>query len=464
MKNRATTSTQNGSIIVSILAMTLFITVIIYALLVLANVNLTRARGRILLLQAQYSAESGADAAIATLNSGNTAYTGTVSDVTVIQTSLYKSTYAVTVTAGADAKERIITATGKLYAPANASSPRYARTVEVLAKRTSSTTASSLMSRNIIATGSSVKDIKAKDIFANNYIVLNKNVNRLIAENITVAGRDTSSQNCSIGGSGSLVKPASFTTPGQTKTKLTLAYNNCINPPLNATTADFDVFPNLTNISKIQSTYIPWAQFMGATPTAGNCTAWTAASPSVAGHYPDTSSNISASCGTAGSVNLGSKTVTITDNVHLRADLCKSSICRPTFNNNSGSLKFVFVEGTINFEQVLSSAGSAPIVFVSYGADPGAHAQCSTYGDSIYLGQQGNNNTNAPAVYFLANNGVCLDGTKFAAAPALGGITGKNIFINTNSGNPFDLSFDVTFPTSSIPIDLSWKSARYRRL
>ena len=75
---------QNGSILVSILIVILFLSSIVFALMVYANANLYRARGRVFNLQAQYAAESAADQAIAYLNSGNDAYAGTTSPVTIV--------------------------------------------------------------------------------------------------------------------------------------------------------------------------------------------------------------------------------------------------------------------------------------------------------------------------------------------------------------------------------------------
>jgi hypothetical protein len=225
---------QNGSIIVSILIVTMFLTTMVYSLIVLANANLVRARGRIQLLQAQYAAESGADAAIAILNNTNASYTGTgATDVQVLSGAQYKSSYSVSVAAGSSGKEKIITATGKLYAPATTTTPKFTRTIEVTTQRTASSTASSVTSRNLLDIASSVKQISAVDIMLNGYINLAKNTNKLIAENITVGGKNTGATNCSIGGSGSLVKPTAFTHAGQTKTNLILAFNNCINPPGN---------------------------------------------------------------------------------------------------------------------------------------------------------------------------------------------------------------------------------------
>jgi len=468
-------SNQRGSIIVTILTLTIFLAVSISALAVLATSNVSRARGRILLLQAQYSAESGADAAIATLNNIDQNYGGTgATSVTVLSTSRYKTTFSTTVTVGSTTKERIITAVGKVYSPVTSSTPRFTRTIRVTAQRSSTTTASSMLSRNLLTIASSVKDVQARDIYVNGYIVMNKNITNLYAENITVAGKNTGASNCSIGGTGNLLKPTSFTNPGQTKTKLNLAFNNCISPPGNTSNSNFDVSANQTNISTVQSLYIPWSQYMDSSYTnAGSCTDWTAGAsphkiPSVPGskatHYPDSGSNIATSCGTNGDLNLGSAQYNISSNVHIRASLCAASGCNPTFYNPTSNLYFVFVEGTINFDQVKTASGSGPIAFIVYGADPASKSSLCPTGGAVYIGQQGNNNTNAPAAYFLGINGVCLDGTKFDAMPGLGGIAGKNLYVATQQGQPFYLTMDPNFPTSQIPIDLAWRETGYERL
>ncbi|HSX32420.1 MAG TPA: hypothetical protein VLF43_04095 [Candidatus Saccharimonadales bacterium] len=464
------TRSQSGSVLVSILTVMIFLTTIIFGVMSLASANLSRARGRVQLLQAQYAAESGADAAIAVLNGGNDTYTGTATDVTLLNTAQYKASYSVAVTNGSTSKERFITATGKVYSPAAAATPRFTRTIRVTAQRSTTTTASSMVSRNIIDIASGVKDIKAKDVYVNGYINMNKNTTTLIAENITVAGKNTGASNCSIGGTGNLEKPSSFSTPAQTKTKLSLSYNNCIAPPGNTSNTNFDVSANQGSISTIQSMYIPWSQFMDGTySSANNCNDWTTGAsprtiPSISKrtHYPDSSSNVATTCGTSGSLALGSTQYNITDNVHLRANLCSASACSPTFYNPTASLKYIFVEGTVNFDEVDTASGSGPIALIAYGTDPSSKASVCPYGGAIYLGNGGT--TAAPALFLLAMNGLCLDKTKFGSAPALGGIAGKNLYIASNSGTPFDLALDTAFPVSEIPIDLAWRAARYERL
>jgi hypothetical protein len=469
------TGNEQGMVIVSILIVMMFLVSIIFSLIVLANSNLSRARGRVLLLQAQYAAESGADAAIAQLNSGNTSYAGTTSEVEMFKNNMYRSTYTVSVAAGANDKEKIINATGNVYAPKTAATPSQSRTIRVTAQRSSATTASSILSRNIIDVESGVKNIIGKDVYVNGYINMSKNTTNLIAENITVVDKKTGAGNCSIGGTGNLVKPSTFTTPGQTKTKITMGFNNCISPPGNTSNADFDVLPNQSTLSRVHSTLIPWSYYMDSTyqNSAAGCNDWTGGTfpreiPSPGNtkktHYPDSGSNISTSCGSSGDLYLQSGQYTIKDHVHLRADLCAATACTPTFYNpDSGAsgLKYVFVEGSINFDGIKTAAGSGPIVFVSYGTDPASKASVCPLGGAIYLGKNGT--TSAPAIFFLALNGICLEKTKYGSDPALGGISGKNIFVSTNPGTPFDLRLDPNFPVDQIPIDLAWRAVRYQR-
>ncbi|CAN5710126.1 hypothetical protein BH23PAT2_BH23PAT2_02950 [soil metagenome] len=466
---------QSGSIIVSLLIIITLLGGFIYGLAGIANSTISRSRQRIFALQSQYAAESGADAAVSYLNQ-DSAYTGTSSEVELLNSERSRATFEATVSPGGDEKERIITATGNLYVPASAGIPTYTHTIEVTVARSSDTAASALLSRNIIDVQSGVKRIRARDIYANGYIHLNRNTTDLIAENIIVADRNTGPDNCSIGGTGNLIKPDSFSDPAQTKTTIRTAFNNCLSPPGNSNTTNFDVFPNQTNIPKVQSTFIPWSDIMDNTyaNAPGGCSDWTTGGsprtiPSSGNdkltHYPDTQTGVAGSCGNSGNIDLGSTQYNITDHVHIRANLCGDSGCTPTFfnpNPEPQNIKFVFVEGWINFDRLTTAPGSGAIVFISSGSDPAAKTSRCPLGGSVFLGNDGD--TSAPAAFLLANNGVCLDRTRFGSEPALGGISGKNIYIATNPGTPFDLELDPTFPVEEIPIDLSWRAVRFRRL
>ncbi|MEK7059644.1 MAG: hypothetical protein AAB971_02720 [Patescibacteria group bacterium] len=476
MKDTSQKQPQNeqGMILVAIISIMIFLGVILMGMFSLATSNLSRAQGRIFTLQAQYAAESGADAAVAIFNSGNTSYTGTSSEVNVLSANKYRATYSVSV-AGSSDKERILTAVGRVYVPSNASTAKYVRTIKVTAQRSSAETAAGITARNIVYIESGVKNIQAVDTHANGFIYMNKNTTNLIAENITVAGKNTGASNCSIGGTGNLVKPSSFTTPGQTKTNITTAYNNCINPPGNSSNANFNVLANQSNVPTLASSYIPWSQYMDSSyQNADNCNDLTSGAfprdlPKVSGskktHYPNSGSNISLLCGLFGSLGdlgLGNGQYNINDNVHIRGSICFLIACNVTFNNPDPTLKWVFIEGGVNFASLQTVAGSGPIVLVVYGSDPFTKIFSCPYGGAAYLGNSGT--TNAPALYLLSMNGVCIDKTKFGASPALGGLSGKNIFVASNPGTPFDLKLDPAFPVSQIPIDLSWRAIRYQRL
>ncbi len=476
---------ERGMLLASILMVSIFLSVLAFAIINYSTVNLSRTRSRVLLLQAQYASESGADAALAILNNGNTTYTGTSSDVQILNnTPYYKATYSVSVGPGANDKERYITATGKVYVPSNSTTPQYTRSIEVFTQRSSTTVTSSVVSRNVIFIESGVKNLTAKDLRVGGYIFINKNTTNLVAENITVTGQSSwLGRICSILGYGNLVKPSTFSDPSQTKTNITLRGWNCLlgAGPGNTSDASFNVLVNQNNLAPIQSTYIPWGQYMNNTYlNAGDCTDWTSGAfprniPIVSGskktHYPNSSLGVDGSgiCGTGGNLSLNTGQYNLNDNVHIRANLCGTTGCTPTFYNPDNGLsgkplivKYVFVEGSINFSSLNTAANSGPIAFIAYGADPGGMAGICPYGGSIYLGNSGT--SSAPAAYLLAINGICLDKTKFGSSLALGGLSGKNIFINSNPGTPFDLSLDPSFPTNSIPVDLSWKSVRYRRL
>lgn len=468
--------TADGSIVVTILIMMLFLTTMTFGAILLANENMNRAWSRLLLLQAQYAAESGADYTITTLNNVNGSYTGTTSDVQVLSNVLYKATFAVTVTtSGANT---IITSTGKVYKPANASSPSYIRKIKVTAERTAGSTASGMMGTNSIVIDSSVKNVNASSIFANLFVKASKNTTNLNFSSITVAGKDSASgtSNCSIEGSGTLNNY-----PTTSKATIDVAYNNCLSPPGNISNTNFTVKANDNTINTIQSLYIPWSQYMDSTyqnsPTG--CSDWSASGSTITipstgntkkTHYPDSSSGISTSCGTNGVIALKDTSVAtynITDNVHIRADLCSySSQCHPKFNNTSGSLKFLFVEGNAYFSGIDTAAGSSPIVIETFGANSSAIPKnhCNGIGASIYVGNDGSNGTAAPQVYLLTKNNICFDQSKFAANPALAGMGGQNLYIATNSGTPFDLYLNTTFPTSQIPINLAWRAIGYERL
>lgn len=466
---------ERGALLATVIIAIMMLSMILFAIIQLAQGNLARAVSRLYSLQTQYAAETGADIALTRLNHMTTQVT---TEQVMERNDRYKATYEVKVedSPTGNMDEKIITSTGRVYTPASAAKAGYERTVRVVARRSSTNASSSLLSKDIIQVSSSVKDIVAKSIYVNKYIQLDKNGNVLTAEKITVAGTKAGADNCSILGSktnaGELKPPVGYAP----KVELDLRGKNCVT--LNPSSA-FNVNINNVNLEPVASTYIPWNWTMGTGfMNANSCADWGSGSgthnlpsnPSLKkSHYPDSSSGITSSCGTSGTINLGTGTYNLLTDVHVRANLCNNSMgCEPTFNNpNPSQTRYVYVEGTINFGVLTTTPGSGPIVFIAYGGDAADVAGVCPLGPgaSIFLGKGGSNSTNAPQAYLLAvNGGLCIDKAKFGSYGALGGMSGKTLFFGSNSGNPFSLQLNSSFPLDAVPVNLSWKAAEYSRV
>lgn len=481
---------QSGSIIVSILIIMIFLTITILSLAVVSQANISRANQRIFALQAQYAAESGADTVVAYLNSttGSYGYSG-------VERALFKdsfaathrATYTATVTDTGSPNKKVVVSEGKVYQPKSATTPRFTYKVEVVLERSSMEYTASIVSRNSVEIASSVKAVIAKSLYVNEYLRANKNTNDVQIDDLTVAGKYPDGGNCSLSGSGNLIRNPNL--PTGTKAKLRMAHNNCMDtPPGNTSNDDFDIIANDSSLQKIASIYIPWSYKMNNDDgngqyTSGSCSDWTAASPTIPSsgnpretHYPDSGSGTvnASACAGSGSqpadLNLGSKTITLNDHAHIRAHLCKAYTCTPKFINPEASKpKFVFVEGVINFENVtVDDSSPGDVVFISYATSQtiGASKQCPSDSAAIRLGKDGSNALIAPKAYFIATNGMlCVDQTKFdTGTKSIGGVSGKDIYLSSISGAVFELTFNPEFPLQSIPLDLSWGATDVKRV
>ena len=483
------TSEQSGSIIVSIMVIMIFLTMTVLSLSVVSQTNITRAAQRIFLLQAQYAAESGADAAVAYLNSSTGTYPESGTEKLLFTDSpTYRATYQATISDTADPNQKSVMSIGRVYQPSTATVPKLTYKLQVTLERSSTEFTSSIVSRNSVEIASSVKAVIATSLFVNEYVRANKNTSEVAINDLTIAGKYPDGGNCSLSGSGDLTRSSDL--PVGTKAKLRMAFSNCMALPLvNSRIKDFDNIENDSTIQKIASTYIPWGYKMNNADgngeyTNGNCTDWSAASPvsiPSAGndrktHYPDTGAGTASAsaCGGSGSapadLNLGSKTYVIKDHVHVRAHFCKASDCTPTFiNPDAGTTKFVFIEGVMNFQNIkIDSSSPGNIIFISYSTSQSLSdsKQCPSNSAAIRLGKDGSISLYAPKAYFIATNGMlCLDQTKFdSGVKSLGGISGKDIYISSNSGATFELAFNPEFPLSTVPLDLSWRSTNIKRV
>lgn len=493
---------QKGSILVSILVIMLFLSITVMSLSVVSQTNITRSLQRIYLLQAQYAAESGADAVVAYLNSSSGSFPYSSQEKELYTNGArYRATFTSTISdVAGNTNRKTVDSIGRVYVPASAVTPKYTYKIKVNLDRSTTKFTSSIVSRHSIELASSVKAVMADSMLINEFVKVNKNTSQLAISDITIAGKYPDASNCSLYGAGDLMRNTNLA-PG-TKAKIRMAFNNCMDSdPGNTSNADFDVVANDSSIQKIASVYIPWSFVMNNSDgngeyTSGNCGDWSSSTPitipavngSRTTHYPDTGSGLapSSACGgsstTPADLNLGTNTYIIKDNVHLRANLCKANACSPTFvNPDANTTKYIFVEGVVNFENVYISngqnypnTGTPPmvsqgnIVFISYSTSQVLKdsKQCPSNAAAIRLGKAGSENMFAPNGYFIATNGMlCVDQTKFAnSISSLGGISGKDIYISSNSGTTFTLSFNPAFPLSSIPLDLSWRASSLKRV
>ena len=482
-------TSERGSIIVSILVIVLFLAMTVMSLAVVSQTNIDRAYQRIYSLQAQYAAESGADAVVAYLNSsaGDYADSGIEKNLFAYD-SKYRATFQATLADDPlNANKKTVDSVGRVYVPATATSPRYTYKIKVVIDRSSITSTSSIVSRNSVEVASSVKGVIAKSLYVNEYLRAHKNTTDIMIDNLTIAGKYPDATTCSLLGDGNLVRSPDL--PSGTKATLRMSFSNCMDvPPGDTSNTDFDITANDSSLQKIASIYIPWSYKMnnsdgGGAYANGSCSDWLALSPVIPStgnarktHYPDTGAGTatSSACGGSGStpadISLGNKTVTVNDHVHLRANLCKASSCTPTFiNPDADNPKFIFVEGVINFERLtVDDSSPGTIVFISYSTSQtlSASKQCPSNAAAIRLGKDGANNLLAPKAYLIATNGMlCVDQTKFGEnVKSLGGISGKDLYLSSNSGTNFSLTFDPDFPLTSIPLDLSWRASNVKRV
>lgn len=117
---------ENGFIIASLIITTTLVVAVGAAVTSLIINNHTLARRETFRLGAQLAADSAADRAIAELNHDKD-WTGTGGEVDLYTGAGYKTTYEVTISAGAFASEKVIGVTGHAYYPSTAVSPTKTR-------------------------------------------------------------------------------------------------------------------------------------------------------------------------------------------------------------------------------------------------------------------------------------------------------------------------------------------------
>ncbi len=498
---------ENGSVVVSVFIIMIFLTLTVLTLSVINQSNISRSYSRLYMLQAQYAAESGADAAIAYINRADPATGGTLGSYpdsgvkkllvqnTDANSQSYKAMYTATTSAvtdesgASDPNKLKVTSVGEVYRPATASNPTHRYKIEVLVERSIINASSSIVSRNSVVVDSSVKNITAKSLYINSFMNVESNSTDVTIDQLSIAGKvPQNGAACSLLGKGHLKKRVDLGGP----VELTMAGVNCMDPIVgNTSSPDFTISSNDTTIRPISSTHIPWNFKMNdAYTSSGSCSDWISGSSTATihipatlnskkTHYPDTLSGVATgvapSCGNGGDLNLGERTIVLDDHAHVRGHFCKNSDqCRPKFiNPDSAHPKFVFVEGVINFKNVTVKEPESPgdVVLISYspaisGVAGVNGSKCNGNVVSIHFNNDGSNNVVAPNLYVISTVGtVCIDQTKFpSTSDALGGISGHDLVVSSNSGTVFTLAFNPEFPVSEIPVDLSWRATHTKRL
>lgn len=126
-----TTQQAQGFIVITILIMTIAITAIATATMVLITSNYQVAQGETHRLQAQLAADAAADYGVQQLNV-TPDWTGTSSEVLLFEDASIKTTYTVSVTNDiSDSMKKTMTVIGKAYAPKTNPTPRSERKYEI---------------------------------------------------------------------------------------------------------------------------------------------------------------------------------------------------------------------------------------------------------------------------------------------------------------------------------------------
>jgi len=121
---------QQGFLLASLIISTTLIVAIAVVITTLIINNYTLAKKDVYRLNAQLAADAAADRAIAELNN-DTDWTGTGGEIDLLNAPNYKSTYEITISAGATAKKKVINVIGRTYAPVTDTSPRATRKYSV---------------------------------------------------------------------------------------------------------------------------------------------------------------------------------------------------------------------------------------------------------------------------------------------------------------------------------------------
>lgn len=163
-----------GFIVPTILISVFFIITVSVAVLSLSVANNQNASGEVYRVNAQFAADSGLDVAVRNINADE-AWAGET-ETTLFEDTKMKATYQTTVVAGATADKKTIKTTGRVYSPANATTPKVTRIYELDVEAITSGIGPSSVVSGVggLIVNSNAK-ISGGDVYVNGKITINNN-------------------------------------------------------------------------------------------------------------------------------------------------------------------------------------------------------------------------------------------------------------------------------------------------
>lgn len=485
---------SEGMILSAMLIVATFLSFIIFSILVLSSVNVQRSQTRIINTSAQYAAESAADAVIAQLNAGVTSPGTGGADQLLLDNSPYYKVYFNSTISGTGT-QRIITGTGKTFAPSTATSPKITRQIRVTATQS---TAGNVLAKIIATQGvqlTGATSFTSPEMYLGTRLRLQKSGSNnpwVKVGNLYVAGDDGSNNHCSINGNADGGSPGSGTETIRnyaiapiTNSNLYLSNTSCGGGQI--TIAPEVVKYENTSVPMPPAISLPWNNTMNpdnytnpsqfpplSFPGSGNMPPYnqstlplnypcsslggTAAATFVPGHYPNNISGVLTSCnatsgskvGSSGRVFIPENYFALTGDVHIRAGICSTTNqCNLRIKNGTNPQRpvAIYAEGGIygNITQYVTDGGTptAPIILITYST-----ATSST------CAFRGTVNANNFAVY-APNGDVCITG----GTATMEGIGGKNVLLSGNAQITINPTPNGTFGGTS-----AWSVSVYQRL
>jgi hypothetical protein len=162
---------QKGFVLISILLTSLFVLAAGAATAQLASNNYRASIVEQYRVNTQFAVDAGIDSAVQQINDNDT-WSGTGGETTLYDTGSFKTTYQTVVTNDSDPLKKLVTVTGRSYAPSTSTTPRVERTYQVALRGISSGNFSVVTGVGGLVMSNSAKIIGG-NVFVNGTITMN---------------------------------------------------------------------------------------------------------------------------------------------------------------------------------------------------------------------------------------------------------------------------------------------------